>query len=429
MSESIDTVVLLMMENRSFDHYFGALSLVEGRADVDGLRAELENRDSSGRAVHPAPADASCIDDPGHSWGGSHRQFNDGANDAFVLDYEARTDAARAHRPMGFFDRASLPALYGLADRFTLCQRWFCSVMSSTWPNRFYSLAAQSKGVRTNDESVDYDMPTIYDALGRAGRTWGVYYGNVSFSLIFSRNYPRERFFGVEQFFEDAAAGTLPNFTMVEPIYGRNDDHPPGHPLAGQIFISQIYEALASSPQWRRCLFVVTYDEHGGFYDHVPPPKVPDDRAADGFDQLGFRVPSIVAGPYVSRGRVTSTVFDHTSVLATLHSLFETTPLTTRDRSANDLLELLDLDRLDAGEVRPGEALPAIEADDSVIYAPECTRGLGLARASPGSLTGQPELERFLDARPHPGDRRRSTDEVYEVLLRRAVKRGVLRRR
>src|SRR5690606_19713819 len=141
-----------------------------------------------------------------------------------------------------------------------------------------------------------------------------------------------------------------PQVVVVEPLYGRNSDHPPEHPAAGQIFLSSIYDALAKGPQWARSLMMVTYDEHGGFFDHVPPPKAPDERAAAGFDQLGFRVPSLVLGPWVKQGGVSHTIYDHTSMLATIERHFGLEPLTVRDASANDLFDCLDLDRVRRGD-------------------------------------------------------------------------------
>jgi phospholipase C len=426
LSDTIDTVVVLMMENRSFDHYLGALTL-EGRTDVDGLDLAMSNLDADGAPVRVAPAEKSCVIDPGHGWSASHAQFAGGTNGGFVLDYEAREGRGLGPHVMGFLDRTDLPALYGLADEYAVCDRWFASLMTSTWPNRFYSLGAQNKGIRGNDFEVTYDFPTVYDVMTRAGRTWGIYYSNVSFSSILARSYPRERFHGIEQLFDDAAAGALPNFTMIEPIYGLNDDHPPAHPLSGQAFIAQVYDALSKSPQWDRMLVVVTYDEHGGFFDHVPPPTTDDERASEGFDQLGFRVPSLVLGPWVKRRHASHVVYDHTSILATLSALFGTAPLTARDRAAKDLLDTLDLARIDAKTPAPPITLPTIELDESVS-APECRNTIGLAQGTP-ARTGQPELERWLDLHRHAADRRAHSEQLYVDLLTRAEKSGLVRRK
>src|SRR5262249_39760005 len=153
----------------------------------------------------------------------------------------------------------------------------------------------------------------------------------------------------IKEFFDDAKNGKLPAVTFVDPNFGRNDDHPPCHPVFGQQFIASVYAALAASPLWNQLLFVVTYDENGGYFDHVAPPKAPDDRAREGFDQLGFRVPAVIAGPYVKSGHVSSTVRDHTSIIAHIRGMFNLPPLTARDAAANDLSDLLDEKRLAAG--------------------------------------------------------------------------------
>ncbi len=430
LSDTIDTVVLLMMENRSFDHYYGAMSMLEGRRDLDGLLPTMSNPDVAGVAVDVHPADLNCIADPRHSWSASHRQFNEGKNDGFVIEHEQRYGFEERHRPMGYFDRRTLPAHYGIGGHYTIFDRWFSSLMTSTWPNRFYTLGAQNNGIQGNDFGGDYSFLNIYDRLQRAGVPWAVYYGNISFSLLFPRKYPQDNFRDVMQFFDDAEAGTLPRFTMVEPIYGRNDDHPPEHPLAGQVLIQSVYDALAKSPQWDRCLFVVTYDEHGGFFDHVAPPKAPDLFADDGFDQLGFRVPAFAAGPYVKQGHVEHTVFDHTAVIAFVERLFGLAPLTPRDAAANDLSAILDDRRIADRRPAPPLELPRIEAEESVVYAPECVVSIN-PFVSPVKTFGQPELTAFF-ANELVGsvfDRRHRTDQIYEDFLVHAERSGVLKRR
>jgi phospholipase C len=422
--ESIDTVVHLMLENRSFDHYFGTWSLDEGK-NVDGLVAGMSNQTSTGEVITAYPETARCILDLPHSWRRSHNQFAEGANSGFVREAEEDNGIELAGETMGYLRRDQIPIIHQIADQHALCERWFSSIMGGTWPNRFYSLAGQSDGVKTNEPDYDYGFATIYDRMQTARRTWKVYYSNVSFSQLFSRDYDRANFLPIERFFEDAAAGTLPNLAIVEPIYGLNDDHPPGHPLAGQILMASIYDALAKSPSWRRSTFIITYDEHGGFYDHVPPPKVEDERAAEGFDQLGFRVPTVVAGPWIKSGHVSRTTYDHTSFLAFLQTLYGLKPLTARDASANDMTDLLDLDRIEADEPQAPAELPVIEADEAVIYAEECRHEL----FGPKLVTGQPELELFLDAHPARAwaDRRSESEQIHDRLLAHAERRGLLR--
>jgi hypothetical protein len=174
------------------------------------------------------------------------------------------------------------------------------------------------------------------------------------------------------QFIDDAAAGKLPSVVYIDPAFGRygNDDHPPKHPLLGQHLIAAVYQALATSPQWERTLLVVTYDEHGGFYDHVPPPLTADDHAAEGFDQLGFRVPTIVAGPYVKQGAASSVQYDHTSPLKHLENVFGLEPLTARASAAADLTDVIDLERLASGQPAAPIELPAVEIDESLMEGP-----------------------------------------------------------
>jgi phospholipase C len=425
----VDTVVVLMMENRSFDHYLGSLTLLEGRDDVDGLTADMSNPHPDGSDIYVFPSEVYCLTDPPHSWDSSHAQFNDGANDQFVQQFSYRSPEY-CHEAMGYWDRSVLTTFYTLADHYTVCDQWFSSLMSSTWPNRFYSHAAQNGGVQGNRFPED-SVTTIYPRLEEAGWSWANYYANLPWLVLVEGHKltdPTMRF--LEDFFEHAAAGTLPNVTVIDPIYGMADDHPPTHPVAGQLYVSMIYEALAQSPQWERTLFIITYDEHGGFYDHVPPPLAEDDYADEGFDQLGFRVPTLLVGPWLKPGAIYSHVCDHSSILAFIEGLFEVDPLTKRDAAADALVEAFDLEALRSGIPREPIELPTIEADEDELYAAECSYGSAFAAGEP-IPTGQPELEAHIDAHyPNsPKDRRSQTAEIYEWLLEGAEKKGLLKRR
>ena len=427
LRERIDTVVVLMMENRSFDHYFGALTLEEGREDVDGLTADMSNPHPDGSEVFPANTTVNCVEDPPHSWNASHDQFNNGANDGFVTEYYGRAPDG-AHEAMGYFNRAQLPAFYTLADEFTLCDQWFASLMTSTQPNRFYLHCAQNEGVDNNDIPIGKDYPSIYTGMADAGHSWGCYFANVPGLVLVPDRFIGDREIQfIDQFFKDAEAGELPNLVLVEPAYGRNDDHPPAHPTAGQIFCAQIYDALASSPQWERIAFFICY-EHGGFHDHVAPPKAPDAHADQGFDQLGFRVPGLVIGPWVKKGHVSHTVYDHTSILAFIENLFGVDPMSERDAAADPMRDCFDWDALAANKPHEPVVIDPIEADEAEIYSAECvTDGSDLRR----SKTGQDELEahvkqHFAGSRI---DRIDDTDETYERLLAMAEARGILIRK
>jgi len=428
LRERIDTVVVLMMENRSFDHYFGALTLEEGRTDVDGLTSDMSNPHPDGSDVSPMVSQVNCLHDPPHSWSASHAQFNEGRNDGFVTEFYARAPDL-AHEAMAYFNRDKLPVFYALADTFTLCDQWFSSLMTSTQPNRFYFHCGQNQGVTNNDVPVGEDYPSIYTRIAEAGFEWASYYANVpGLVLIPDRFISEYQIQFIDRFFEDAAAGTLPNLVFIEPAYGRNDDHPPAHPTAGQVFCAQIYDALASSPQWDRIAFFITYDEHGGFHDHVPPPKAPDAFADEGFDQLGFRVPSLVVGPWARTGHVSHTVYDHTSVLAFIEALYQLEPLSDRDAAADPMRDCFDWEALAANAPHAPIVLDPIVADEDELYAPECvTDGSDLRR----SVTGQEELEAYVKTffAGSRIDRIDDTDKTYGRLLAMAEARGILVRR
>lgn len=357
----ITHIVVLMMENRSYDHYLGSRSL-EGLPG-DGLTDSMSNPDADGVSRTVYRESLYCVADPPHGWDSSHLQFDGGTNEGFVREYQADQGAEIPPHVMGYFTREDLPVTHALADAYTSCDRWFSSVMGPTWPNRFYLHTGQSAGLKSNESPADL-IPTIYDRLDDKGVAWEYYFTDLPFLLLLGGKHIKPAAPG---FFEAAEAGTLPPVSIVDPGFGLNDDHPPHHPQLGQQFIASIYQALATSPLWEKVLLVVTYDEHGGFFDHVAPPKVADDRAAEGFDQLGFRVPTLLIGPYVKQGHVSSVQYDHTSVLKHIETMFDLEPLTARDAAASDLSDALDMDRLARGDASPPVTLPAIELDESEI--------------------------------------------------------------
>lgn len=360
----IEHLVIVQFENRTFDHYFGSLSLLEGRDDIDGLREGMANPAPNGDPV----AINRLVDhwvtdpDPPHGHRSSVLQFNGGANDGFVRAYAERTrDPEELARVMGYYAREDLPASYGLADAFTLCQRWHCALLGPTWPNRFFSHCATSAGQTGNDTPID--APTPYPALAEAGFSYRTYFHNLYFTaLIRSLPLNAKNAVKTDRFFEDAAAGTLPNVSIVEPPFFLADDHPPADVRMGQAFLASIYEAVRQSPCWPRTLMVVFYDEHGGFFDHVPPPESRgDELGGEAFGRLGFRVPALMVGPLVRRGHVLDTVVEHSSVPALISNVFGLPHVNERSRLAGDLGEALSLD-LVVGQNRPlPPALPPVE--------------------------------------------------------------------
>jgi phospholipase C len=396
----IDTIVYLMMENRSYDHVLGARAMLEGKTG-DGLTASMSNPDSNGVPVAPfaAPAGALCVPDPPHGWDPSHAQFDGGQNDGFVKAQQARH--AGDLSVMQYLARVDQPVTWALADAYASCDRWFASVMGPTWPNRYYFLSGTSLGLESNVVPARYDAPTIYGRLDAKGIDYRIYYSDLPFaSLLGTADFALDRHaFSIDHFYADAAAGKLPRVSYLDPPFTSGDDHPPHHPILGQQFIASVYNALAKSPQWERCLFLLTYDEHGGFFDHVAPPKTDDNLAAQGFDQLGFRVPAIAIGPYVKQGFVSSVVRNHASALKQIETLFGTAPLTARTRAAPDLSELIDADRLARGEPSKPAAIPSVDVSQWVIDD-SCGNGIHLEHDVLRLADQHPELVRRFDRRP-----------------------------
>jgi phospholipase C len=414
----VETIVVVMMENRSFDHYFGALALEEG-ASIDGLTGTESNPDLRGNDIAVFPSDYYVVEeDPPHGWDSSREQWNNGANDGFVRAHQS-DGAQLGEVVMGYHTRAQLPTLYGLASNYVLCERWFASVMGPTQPNRFHMHLGHSAGLMSNPDIGEgpTGYPSLFDRLTDAGVDSVYYSGGIPFPLAYGRTEGIEP---MPNFFEAAAAGNLRPFVMIDPIFTAagvvgNDDHPPADIRMGQAFLRTIYEALAQSPQWNRCLLVITYDEHGGFYDHVSPPMTFDDVYPE-FRQLGFRVPSLVVGPHVRRGCATSVVLDHVSVPATVSRRFGLEPLNSRCDMANDIGSAIDPRYLD--DPQPPASLPPM-----LIRVPRTLR------LPPGQTTGhQLELVRMMDRGGFPRhlDGRGAVDETLQEILRWGVRLGAL---
>jgi len=412
---SIDHVVVVMMENRSFDHFLGALTVAEGRTDVDGLTGKEVNADAAGELYFPERLTEACQIDPPHSWSRSHNQFNDGANDGFVLEHE-KTEAAEAGQVgwvMGYYTREDLPTHFTLADQFCLPDRYFCSVMSSTWPNRMYGQTGTSLGEHGNDlPSGGYTQPSVYSKIEEAGLDWRYYYTDVPFIGLLSGVWDDSKIGFIEDFFEDAAADKLPPFTWIDPGFSYNDDHPPHHVRLGQLFLAMVYEALAQSPAWERTLLIITYDEHGGFYDHVPPTLVADEHKD--FEQLGFRVPSLIVGPWVRQG-VDGTTYDHTSILKYVCERFGIEPWNTRIADAQSLAACLDTERMASGIPLEAVSIPAFDAPSVEELDPECNYG--------DIVSAQPELAAWIQANMPGTDRSGQIPEIHQKML--SIARGL----
>jgi phospholipase C len=332
----IEHVVVLLMENRSFDHYLG---WVPG---ADGRQSGLSYPDSRGllHDTHHLRDWSGCgYNDPDHSYAGGRVQFNGGRLDGF-----RRGD--NDDYALGYYTEADTPTNAALVKNFTVCDRWFCSILGPTYPNRFYTHAAATD--RLSNTMTQSTLPTIWDRLSAAGVSANYYFSDAPFLALWGPNYlPIAR--PVDLFYVQAASGTLPAYSYIDPFFlgedqgGSNDDHPHADIRRGQSFIAQVANAVMSSPLWEKTVLIVTYDEWGGFFDHVKPPVQPDNDPAHA--QLGFRVPAYLISPFAPKGRVSHDVFDHTSILKFVEWRWGLAPLQPRDRAAANLADALDFSR------------------------------------------------------------------------------------
>ena len=342
-ASGIDHVVMVMMENRSFDHFLGWLP------GADGQQAGLAYTDDDG-SVHEtyplAPDYQGCgHPDPDHSYEGGRIQYNNGACDGWL-----RSGASDEYA-IGYYTRQDLPFFDGAAQDWTTCDRFFSSLLGPTFPNRIYMHAAQTDRLTNSFDACS--LPTIWDRVADAGLTGRYYFSDVPFLALWGLKYlPISRPFST--FLSDCAAGTLPNVAFVEPRFLEeqsgisSDDHPHADVRNGQAFLNDVYNAVVRSPAWPRTVLVITYDEWGGFFDHVPPPvrpAAPADAALGNDGRLGFRIPTLVISPQARKKSVASAELDHSSILKLVEWRWGLAPLTNRDADATNLAEVFAFGR------------------------------------------------------------------------------------
>lgn len=361
--DPIKHVVLLMLENHSFDEMLGCFQRTYPDLDgVDPEAAPRTNPDLSGKPVAQTRKAAYSMPlDPKHEHENVAKQIA-GGNAGFVQDFATAYPASTAKDHsmlMGYYEQGFLPALHALAENFTICDRWFSALPGPTWPNRFFALSGTSSGrvlmpegfAQPNLDSIkDQTQDTIFDRLQEKGKSWKIYYYDFPSSLIFANQRKPENlshYFDINQFFnKDTIAGNeadFPDFAFIEPKYfgiDQNDDHPPHNVMKAEKLVADVYNAIRSNTAlWESTLLVVVFDEHGGFYDHVvPPPAVPPDSKQYEYDfrQYGVRVPALLVSPWIDRG-VDHTVYDHTSVLKYLIDKWGLGPLGERTANANSI--------------------------------------------------------------------------------------------
>ena len=317
--EKVDHIVVLMLENRSFDHMLGYLSLEGGRSDVDGLREGLANEHQGRRYPVHHLGTTVIAEDPDHSASSVDLQIGGGKMDGFVASYAATMESRGVENGdpapiMGYYHAADVPVYDHLASEFAACDRWFSSVPGATWPNRLYALCGRAAGSRDchpHNLPPLYNQPSFVRHLDEHGVSWRWYSSDVGTLRMADQLYclgHHDRFAYFTKtglpwkaklnlrvqsedagFLEDAARGTLPSVSWIDPNWGnfnpfgfeQNDDHPPADINDGQDLVLAVYHAVATSPQWDKTLLVIFYDEHGGFFDHVPPPEADDDDPRD----------------------------------------------------------------------------------------------------------------------------------------------------
>jgi phospholipase C len=382
----IDHFVVLMMENRSFDHYLGWLP------NADGRQAGLSYPGDDGRRhrTHPlAPDFQGCgFKDPDHSWEGGRREYHGGRLDGF---YRVNDEFA-----IGYYTERDLPFLPALARAFTTYDRYFAALLGPTYPNRHYQWSAQSGGQITNVVPLKTGgnrWETIFDRAVAAGASVGYYFTDVPFAALYGA-----RALGwvrpIAEFYADAALGRLPNIAFVDPGFLfedeglSTDEHPHGDPRVGQLLMADVVKAFLHSPNFRRGAMFVNYDEWGGFFDHVSPRFVPDDRSSrrlsKNFGVTGFRVPAVAISPWARRGHTSHATMTHVSILKLISYRFGLGYLNTRHRYSSDIGRTFDFEK-------PNYDVPGLPNPPLVI--PQACSLSGASRAERRSAHAEgPEL-------------------------------------
>jgi phospholipase C len=374
-TSGIEHIVSVTMENRSFDHFFGWMP------NADGQQAGLTYVDNAGvvNATHSLSGDnTGCPGaDPDHSYAGSRIAYNGGKMDGFLRD------SANDTYCIGYYGEQDIPFYASLAQNYTTCNRYFPSILGPTFPNRMFIHAAQTD--RLTDSVAFTSLPTIWDSLAAANVSHAYYFNNVPYLALWGIKY-----IGItktyDQFKEDAANGTLPAVSFLDPRYTilddgtGNDDHPHADIREGDKFLYDVFKAVSEGPDWSSTVLIVNFDEWGGFFEHVPPPRAQaannvDTDIVDGKTLLGMRVPVVVASPFSSGNPanplINSLVFDHTSVLKLIEWRWGLPPLTPRDASSdvNNLVYALNFDT-------PQTAVPNLPKPQTPFFVVPCFQDL-----------------------------------------------------
>jgi phospholipase C len=335
---SLDHIIIVTMENRSFDHLLGWLPGSDGK---QGGLSFTDNEGVSHSTFHLTSTNGCGLAGPSHSFEGGRDEYNDGNIDGWL------TAEGNDVHAIGYYEQGDLPFLAEAATGWLVLDRYFCPMLGPTFPNRMISIAGQTD--RLSNTLGISTLPTIWDRLAAAGKTSGVYGTTFNSTFFWGARYS-SIVKPVSSFAADAASGNLPNVSYVDPELTSdisNSYHPPGDIRNGEAFMNSIYKAVTTGPRWKNSLLIITFDEWGGFFDHVVPDAAPipqGERDIGNTDGLrGFRVPTILVSPFVKRGSISSRVYDHTSILKLIETRWNLAPLSVRDAGANDLMAEIDL--------------------------------------------------------------------------------------
>jgi phospholipase C len=396
-SPNITKVFFLMLENRSFDHMLGFSGIdgtdavTGGPTKINGLSGDESNSYRGVTYTVNQPADLTMSVDPGHDFvdtlnqlcGDGHPYPRGGPypsidNSGFVASYAAHGGGGDPGRIMRCYRPDQLPVLNTLAREFAVCDSWFCSMPGPTWPNRFFVLAGTSGGLDhapSNSQmaawmagtpnGLGFESSHIFTRLTQKGYDWRIYRDGFLAQVVALKGIGLfDTLSYGQRFARDIADAHYPAvFTFIEPNYGDiargtyaggSSQHPLDDVTGGEALIKTTYEAIRASPHWGNSLLIITWDEHGGFYDHVAPSgAVPPGDTPVGlpninqygftFEQYGPRVAAVIVSAHTARNTIDHTPYDHTSVLATLEAIFGLDPLTQRDANANDVTLLTSL--------------------------------------------------------------------------------------
>lgn len=325
---AISKIVVVLQENHTFDNYFGTYPGADGTL---GKSLRLPAVAGAPPTLAPAHSPTLTPGDLNHNWASAHADYDSARMDGFVYS-EGNAST------LSYFDRSDLPRYWAAADNYVLCDRYFTSVMSESAPNHLYLVAASSGGLRDDRVPSSLPFPPIFAQLDAQHVSWKVYGFTSwyqSFAYVQQTPASRARFLPGPQFTADVANGALADVSWIIGAPG-GDEHPPADVQAGQNAVADgVINLLGGGPYWPSVALFITWDDFGGFYDHVPPPQV------DGYG-YGFRVPCLVISPYARKGFVDHSVYDHTSILKFIETRHGLAPLSTRDQQANPLSGAFD---------------------------------------------------------------------------------------